>query len=320
MKTLFQNTLIFLIILLLVSCKAVELRPDTSSSSSSSPPSTHASNIPPRIIAFEAEPPFVPEGSSMTLNWKTDNATDVHISGIGRVSPSGQRTISNSASDNEDIILTASNNSGSPPATKILPRQIIVFSTKAPPGIPLNTPVYALADKIKLRNYKKTYHFKALNRTSGLKPSYAANSQFNSRPQLNSRPGSINRVKPLPQAIHTAVPVAGYNYSSRLPAPQLLRPLNQSRFSYYPRKLTLRWKPVANAKSYIVEVDCLNCCAPRKWCTDVGKTYRRVPSLTSTQYSFQFVGAQAGRWRVQAVDKNGKAGKPSQWYNFVFTR
>ncbi len=311
MKTFFQNTLILLIILFLVSCKAVELRPDTAPASPppSSSSSTPVSSSPPRIIAFEANPSFVPEGSSLTLNWKTDNASEVHISGIGRVSPSGQQTIT---SDKDNIILTASNNSGFPPVTKILPRQMVVFSTKAPPGVPLNTPVYILADQNKLRNYKRTYQFKPVNRVSDFGRLHPAN------PQIRTRPVGVVRVKPLPQAM-TATSVI-HDHRSNLSAPQLLSPRNQSRINHYPRNLTLRWKPVANARSYIVEIDCLNCCARGKWCSETGKTYKRIPSLSSTQYKFQFIGAQAGRWRVQAVDRNGKAGKQSQWYNFRFTR
>jgi len=33
-----------------------------------------------------------------------------------------------------------------------------------------------------------------------------------------------------------------------------------------------------------------------------------------------FVGAQPGRWRVQAVDGAGKAGSMSEWREFRYTR
>ena len=325
MKTFFQNTLILLIILFLVSCKAVELRPDTApaSPSPSSSSSTPVSSSPPRIIAFEANPPYVPEGSSFTLNWKTDNASEVHISGIGRVSPTGQQTIT---PDKDNIILTASNNSGFPPATKQLPMHTVMFSTIAPPGVPLNQPVYIIADKNKFYQYKKTYRFKAISRVSDFSKVRPATPQ-NTPPRTTGVTATSvirdHRNSSAPSVIrdhrNSSAPSVIRDHRS-LPAPQLLSPRNQSRLNYYPRNLTLRWKPVANAKSYIVEIDCLNCCARGKWCRETGKTYKRIPALTHTQYRFQFVGAQAGRWRVQAVDRNGKAGKPSQWYNFVFTR
>lgn len=317
MKALFQNTLLFLIILILVSCKAIELRPNATPSSSLD----NISNNPPRIISFDAEPPFVTEGNAYTLSWNTNNATDVHISGIGRVSPSGHHTVSSSTPDKGDIILTASNNAGFPPVTKHLPMQMVMFSTKAPPGVPLNKPVFILADQNKIRHYKRTYQFQPINRASGFGTLHPAT------PQIRPRPAGVVRTLPLQQA-RTAAPIVRdhrskpivHDHRSNLSAPQPLSPANQSRFSHYPRNLTLRWKAVANAKSYTVEIDCLNCCARGKWCSDIGKTFKRIPSLTSTQYKFQFVGAQAGRWRVQAVDRNGKAGKQSQWSNFRFTR
>jgi hypothetical protein len=308
MKTIFQNTLLFFIILSLVSCKTIEPRSNTT------PNQTNVTNNPPIIISFDAEPDFVPEGNAFTLIWRTNNATDVHISGIGMVSPSGYHTVTSSAPDRGDIILTASNNAGFPPVTQHLPMQMVMFSTQAPPGVPLNTPVYILADQKKLRSYQRIYHFKTVNRVSGFKPSHSAISR------VNSRSGSVDRVKPLHRPLYTSAPVIAYNYPSNLTAPQLLSPANQSRFNHYPRNLTLRWKAVANAKSYNIEIDCMNCCARGKWCSDIGKTFKRVPSLTNTHYKFQFVGAQSGRWRVQAVDKSGKPGKQSQWSNFLFTR
>lgn len=335
MKALFQNTLLFLIILILVSCKAIELRPNATPSSSPD----NISNNPPRIISFDAEPPFVTEGNAYTLSWKTNNTTDVHISGIGRVSPSGHHTVSSSTPDKGDIILTASNNAGFPPVTKHLPMQMVMFSTKAPPGVPLNKPVFILADQNMIRHYKRTYQFQPINRAPGFVTLQPAT------PQIRPRPVGVVRALPL-QPARTAAPIVHDHRSkpivrdhrskpivhdhrskpvirdhrSVLSAPQLISPANQSRFSHYPRNLTLRWKAIANAKSYTVEIDCLNCCARGKWCSDIGKTFKRIPSLTSTQYKFQFVGAQAGRWRVQAVDRNGKAGKQSQWSNFRFTR
>jgi hypothetical protein len=37
-------------------------------------------------------------------------------------------------------------------------------------------------------------------------------------------------------------------------------------------------------------------------------------------YTFDFVGAQPGRWRVWALDKNGKPGQKSPWWTFHYTR
>ena len=305
MKTFFQNTLILLIILFLVACKDVNLRHDTV-------PASAVNNNPPRIITFEANPPFITEGGSFTLNWKTDNASEVNISGIGRVSPSGQYDVNNWAPDTGSIILTASNNSGFPPATKQLPMQMVMLSMKPPSGFHSHQKVYIIADNNKYSHYKKLYNFKAIGRIADFSKVHPAASR-----NTPLRTAGVIRIRQSAQPVNASSVIRNHR---SLPPPQLLSPRNQSRLNYYPRNLTLRWKPVANAKSYIVEIDCLNCCARGKWCRETGKIYKRIPALTQTQYRFQFVGGQAGRWRVQAVDKNGKAGKPSQWYNFVFLR
>jgi hypothetical protein len=41
---------------------------------------------------------------------------------------------------------------------------------------------------------------------------------------------------------------------------------------------------------------------------------------TSTEYQFDFVGAQPGRWRVSAVDDSGREGPKSDWWTFRYTK
>lgn len=105
-----------------------------------------------------------------------------------------------------------------------------------------------------------------------------------------------------------------------LPAPAQRSPRDGSRFSHVPRDTTLRWAPVEGAASYTVEIDCYQCCRRNAWCTEVGRTHRVQPSIRGTSYHLRFVGAQPGRWRVWAVDGNGKEGAKSVWWNFKFTR
>jgi eukaryotic-like serine/threonine-protein kinase len=48
-----------------------------------------------------------------------------------------------------------------------------------------------------------------------------------------------------------------------------------------------------------------------------------APAIFRTQrqfYSFDFVGAQPGRWRVWAVDPEGREGSRSAWRRFEFKR
>jgi hypothetical protein len=44
-----------------------------------------------------------------------------------------------------------------------------------------------------------------------------------------------------------------------------------------------------------------------------------VKHVKGTQYTFEFVGAQPGRWRVWAVDAGGKEGPKTGWWEFTFT-
>lgn len=102
--------------------------------------------------------------------------------------------------------------------------------------------------------------------------------------------------------------------------PQQLSPPDGSVFDTYPRTTTLQWSEVASAASYTVEIDCMHCCAPGQWCRDVGRTYVLVPGITATSYTFDFVGAQPGRWRVWAVDAEGHEHPASPWWGFEYTR
>jgi len=108
--------------------------------------------------------------------------------------------------------------------------------------------------------------------------------------------------------------------TTALVAPTQLAPKNNEVFNHYPRDTTLQWMPVSGAASYTVEIDCYHCCESNKWCTDVGKTWKVVPGIEGTTYSFSFVGAQPGRWRVWAIGPGGEVGPKSGWWQFSYTR
>jgi hypothetical protein len=105
-----------------------------------------------------------------------------------------------------------------------------------------------------------------------------------------------------------------------LAAPELSGPRCGSVFDLYPRTTHLIWKPVSGATSYTVEIDCFDCCENGKWCTDIGKTYLVVPDIRTTSYTFDFVGAQPGRWRVWAIGRSNSEGVKSPWCEFRYTK
>lgn len=121
-------------------------------------------------------------------------------------------------------------------------------------------------------------------------------------------------------AINEAEKLAGLN----LPAPDPLSPNDGSIFVHYPRKTRLEWSPVDGAVSYSLEVD--YCQPDRQQNTCVKAHPLELPGNPSmkgvigTTYEFYFVGAQPGRWRVWAVDKEGIEGFKSSWRKFVYRR
>jgi len=108
-----------------------------------------------------------------------------------------------------------------------------------------------------------------------------------------------------------------------LPAPVQLSPAENTVFDYYPRLTKIQWAPVEGAVSYSVEVDyCDGALKNRSRCVDPqpNPVTNNPPSagIVNTSYEFDFVGAQPGRWRVWAVDKDGREGFKSPWRRFVY--
>jgi hypothetical protein len=104
-----------------------------------------------------------------------------------------------------------------------------------------------------------------------------------------------------------------------LETPTLISPANSQSFSNYPRKTTLTWKAVPNATGYVVAVDA---CQDRQvssssiWQNVVPKTI-----VQATSFTFNFVGAQPGRWCVFAINSANayQQSNPSAWNNFSYT-
>jgi hypothetical protein len=103
-----------------------------------------------------------------------------------------------------------------------------------------------------------------------------------------------------------------------LPAPVLLSPADRAEFRDYPRHTKLEWQPVEGAAYYFVEIDFCDgrdrelreCVDPKPFST----TRNLGPvKVQETNYEFDFVGRQPGRWRVWAVDSQGGEGFKSPW-------
>jgi hypothetical protein len=106
-----------------------------------------------------------------------------------------------------------------------------------------------------------------------------------------------------------------------LPAPKQLSPAVNAVLDHYPRDTTVSWSEVEGAASYVLELDyCKGLVkAQKRECIDP-QPYKPKLDIDGTSYQFLFVGAQPGRWRVWAVDRNGRAGFKSPWRTFFYTR
>ena len=110
---------------------------------------------------------------------------------------------------------------------------------------------------------------------------------------------------------------------TRLETPLLSSPQDNANFSHVPRTVTLQWQTVPGATGYRVEVEYYDYSHPASdnsaWPL-VG--YLNPPPTTSdTSYTFNFIGAQPGRWRVTALDSAHPSldSLPSNWRYFEFS-
>jgi|SRR5579864_3754706 len=74
------------------------------------------------------------------------------------------------------------------------------------------------------------------------------------------------------------------------------------------------WLPVSDADSYVVEVDLFGSFRPGFWGVDLG--YHSLMMHNQSQYDFTSDKFIRHRWRVWAMDQNGKEGPRSPWWEF----
>jgi hypothetical protein len=99
----------------------------------------------------------------------------------------------------------------------------------------------------------------------------------------------------------------------RLETPRLSRPFDNTLFKDYPRTTTLRWLPIKGATHYLVEVQ-YQLPTNGQWYDLPGYPL----AVQEDSYTFQFIGAQPGRWRVSAVGPEETKSEPSKWWYFTY--
>lgn len=102
-----------------------------------------------------------------------------------------------------------------------------------------------------------------------------------------------------------------------LPAPVQISPEEDEVIDNIQRKLVCTWEPVEGAASYTLQVDCYHCCESYTWCTEIGEEYRLIEKLKETTSWIYLGGMNEYKWRVWAVDSDGKKGAKSPWRKFT---
>lgn len=99
-----------------------------------------------------------------------------------------------------------------------------------------------------------------------------------------------------------------------LPAPTPLLPANGTVYNVFPRTTTLVWTSVDGATVYIIEIES---CLPGTNPLACQPYITTNVTSSQTSYTFNFVGAQPGRWRVWAMDVSSQEGVKSDWWMFT---
>jgi TonB family protein len=100
-------------------------------------------------------------------------------------------------------------------------------------------------------------------------------------------------------------------------APRLISPEDGAVLAVFPRQTTVRWAPSPNAASYLVEWDYgYN----GVWHLEDQKMPDFGIPVQGTEFTFDFPGAQPGRWRVYPVNAAGQRGAPSEWRTFRYSK
>jgi hypothetical protein len=93
-------------------------------------------------------------------------------------------------------------------------------------------------------------------------------------------------------------------------APELVSPKEGTRFSNFPREIKFNWTQIPGVLKYEVQIECKE-----------GSAWKLVKKeiVETSNYTFNFVGAQPGRWRVCGIAE-GKKSIFSSWREFICTK
>ncbi len=274
---------------------------------------------PPRILSFRAERQTIEKGESLSLRWQVSDATEVTINGE-KVQSSGTMAVKPQRSSR--YILTARNNEGEK-VTDALTIEVVIpvpkivrFDATSPVtqgGTTTLTWDTDNTEEVEISGVGRV----PLSGTRVLKPDRTTTYTLIAKNEKGVRIKQQATVKVIPPTTTPPSVVLQptvklpLQLALRLPAPVQSSPAHGSVFNHYPRRTVLAWQPVAGAKSYTVEIEYKS---GNQW------QALRKQSGVRTSYTFDFVGAQPGRWRVSAVDAAGKTGTASGWREFRYTR
>jgi eukaryotic-like serine/threonine-protein kinase len=115
--------------------------------------------------------------------------------------------------------------------------------------------------------------------------------------------------------------------------PTQLSPSDGAVFADFPRSTTLQWSAVPGVIFYGIEIDCgvpgpsgtavswgSETRPPQTTTSGADKPCFPLTLVTEPTYTFNFVGAQPGRWRVWAIGKFGQRSAKIAWRQFRYTR
>lgn len=109
--------------------------------------------------------------------------------------------------------------------------------------------------------------------------------------------------------------------------PMQLSPLDGSMLSNFPRTTRLIWEDTSQQVTYTIEIQYKtirvnivgnNITPILPWYFTDMMVVSKLDSQTS-EYDFEFVGKQEGRWRIWAVDSAGHESPKSPWWTFTYT-